>query len=367
MPLKDTSYSFRKSIEIFEDYLIVFLSDIRCMSSTDLIQKRLLKRKHYVYAAFLAVISSFPILRMNIPIQDILRAIIAKIAEIVSIKSLDNINDLLHTKEQAVKSLEIQLEAFTSDSFSLQDRRDEIGRAENSMYQLAYFTNQLVSKTTNREGPAFDLYLKDFFRFIKGQTLSMNQKLKKKSIVNIREFLKDVNEKGVGRIWVAVDFCFLNSFWYLDKEDFQTINHIKRGLDLIFKGCNIYDDVCDFEVDFQEKILNSVIFLALDKGIIKKRDLSNDPKVLQSKLEKDGAMYSAFELGNLLFLNGLKELDKGKNYASKIDIDALKFGVYILRLFAMRKWFIKQFKPWHISKANSLKVSDNILEYEKYL
>lgn len=78
-------------------------------------------------------------------------------------------------------------------------------------------------------------------------------------------------------------------------------------------------------------------------------------------------MYSAFELGNLLFLNGLKELDKGKNYASKIDIDALKYGVYILRLFAMRKWFIKQFKPWLISKANSLNVSDNILEYEKYL
>ncbi len=337
------------------------------MSSTELIERRLMKRKHYVYAAYLGVISSLPILRENIPLSEIIKAVIAKIAAIVSIKSLDNVNDVFHSYKQAVKSLEIQLKAFTSNSFKLKEGHDDIKRAENSMYQLAYFTNQIVSKATNREGPAFKEYKEDFNKFIMGQTASMKQKFRKDSIVDIRDYLRDVNEKAVGRIWVDVDFCFFNSYWYLDSEDFKTIYHLKKGLDLIFKGCNIYDDVCDLEIDLQDNIWNSVIYLALDNNLIKTCELSDNPRILYSKVDKREGLISSIELGNLLLLNGLEEIEKAKHYASKIDIDALKYGINILRLFALRKWLIKQYVPRQFHKLYSLQVSEKIMEYEQYI
>ncbi len=367
MPMKETMNTLKKSIDIFEDCLVTFLSDVRCMSATELLERRLMKKKHYVYAAYLAVISSFPILRENIPSREILKAMIAKIAELASIKSLDNMNDLLHTREQAAKSLRTHLKAFTSDSFKLKERRDDIGRAENSMYQLAYLTNQLVSRATNREGVGFKIYLEDFERYVKGQIYSMKQKTKNGGILDIREFLGKVNEKAVGRVWVAVDFCFLNSFWYLYAEDLKTITQVRKAADLIFKGCNIYDDVADLETDLQDKIWNSVIFLALDKGIIEKNDLDDDPETLKYKLDKGKAMRLAIELGDLIFLNGIRKLEEAEDYASRIDVDALKFSAHIIRLFAMRKWLIRQNISWQLLESFSSNVSDDIMEYAKYI
>lgn len=367
MPYKETNKLFKKSITIFEDYLIAFLSDKRCMSSNELAKKRLMKRKHYIYGAYLGVLSSFPILHGNIPPQDLLKAITAKIAEIVSIKTLDNVNDSLHTCKQAAKSLEIQHKAFTSDSFDLQERYDYIGRVENSTYQLANFTNQLVSRATNRTGPAFRLYLDDIDRYIKGQTSSMNQRLNSGDFIDFHTFLIKANEKAVGRIWAAVDFCFLNSLWYLDTEDLKTIAHVKKAVDLIFKGCNVYDDIADLEIDLQHRILNSVIFLALDNGLCEKHDLYEHPIKLKAKLEREGAIYSALELGNLIFSMGLEELKKAKSYASRIDIDGLEFSCYVLRLFALRKWLMKQYKSVQLFKTFSLDISDEIMEYAKYV
>ena len=367
MPSKETIRVLRKSVSVFEDYLIAFLGDARCMTSTELLERRLMKRKHYTYAAYLAVISSFPILRGNIPSQDLIKAIVAKIAEIVSIKTLDNVNDALHTHEQALRSLRMQLGAFTSPSFNLQERHDDIGRAENSTYQLALFTNQLVSRATDRRGPAFRLYLEDFGRYVKGQTSSMDQKLGGKKIINIRDFLIRVNEKAVGRIWLAVDFCFLNSFWYLDAEDLKAIDHVRTAADLIFKGCNIYDDIADLETDLQNKILNSIVLLALDNGLCEERDLARDPITLKTKLEGEGALYLALELGDLIFSMGLKELEEARDYASRIDIDGLEYGTRILRLFAMRKWLTRQHNPARLFKPLSLQVSEAITDYAKYV
>ena len=366
-PFWETTRTLKKSIEVFEDSLKVLLSDAKCMSSRELLERRLMKRKHYVYGAYLGVLSSFPILRGNIPSGEILKAVTAKVAEIVSIKSLDNVNDVMHTREQALNSLRKQHKAFTSNDFQLEERFDDLGRIENSMYQLAWFTNRLVSDATGRRGPAFQIYLEDFDRYIKGQMSSMNQKTGSNVKVDIREFLAKVNEKGVGRVWVSVDFCFLNAFNPLGGEDMKAINLVREAIDLIFKGCNVYDDVADLETDLKEGILNSVIFLALDRGICDERDLNDDPSSLKAKLEERDGLYSAIQLGDLMFLEGLEKLERAREYSSLIDLEGLKFSAYILRIFAMRKWLERQRNPILLARVISPKVSEEIVEYAKYM
>lgn len=366
-PFWETTRTLKKSIEVFEDSLKVLLSDAKCMSSRELLERRLMKRKHYVYGAYLGVLSSFPILRGNIPSGEILKAVTAKVAEIVSIKSLDNVNDVMHTREQALNSLRKQHKAFTSNDFQLEERFNDLDRIENSMYQLAWFTNRLVSDATGRRGPAFRIYLEDFDRYIKGQMSSMNQKTGSNVKVDIREFLAEVNEKGVGRVWVSVDFCFLNAFNPLGGEDMKAINLVREAIDLIFKGCNVYDDVADLETDLKEGILNSVIFLALDRGICDERDLNDDPSSLKARLEERDGLYSAIQLGDLMFLEGLEKLERAKEYSSLIDLEGLKFSAYILRIFAMRKWLERQRNPILLARVISPKVSEEIVEYAKYM
>ena len=366
LPKNESIRLFKKSIRIFEDYMIFSFSRQRCMSLDELFRLKLMKRKHYYYAAYLGVLSSLPILWGNIPNREIIKSIIAKIAEISSIKILDNINDTLHENEQVVKSLKMQLKAFTSPFFSLPRRDDDIGRSENSTYQLANFTNEMVSRATSREGPAYEFYLRDLRRYIQGQMYSINQKMNK-DLIDIHDFLKKANEKAVGRVWITADFCFLNSFWYLDKDDLASIQLIREAMDSIFKGCNIYDDIDDIWSDVHNHIINSVIYLALDQGQCEKKDIYNDPKDLIVKLEKEGAFYLALELGDLMFQKGLRLLDKAREYPNRIDIDALKFGTYILRIFSMRKWLARHKRPRQFFKPFSLKISDRILEYSKYV
>ncbi|MEM2122762.1 MAG: hypothetical protein QXE79_03910 [Candidatus Bathyarchaeia archaeon] len=367
MPFKEAMKTLTGSITLFEDALKLLLCDARCMNARELINRRLMKRKHYVYGAYLGVLSSFPVLRGNIPLSGVLSAVTAKVAEIVSIKSLDNVNDALHTRDRALRSLMRQHLAFTSESFQLEDGFDEIARIENSMYQLAWFTNRLVSAATGRIGPAFQIYLEDFQRYIKGQMNSMKQKAGGDVKVDIGEFLSKVNEKGVGRVWVSVDFCFLDAFKTLDGGELKAVNLVREAIDLIFKGCNIYDDVADLEADLKEGILNSVVYLALDKGLCDEDDLEGETSSLKTKLERGGSPYLAVQLGDLLFLEGLRRLESAGEYTSLIDLEGLKFCAYILRLFAMRKWLEKQRNPLLLLKAASPRVSESIAEYSKYI
>ena len=198
---------------------------------------------------------------------------------------------------------------------------------------------------------------------IKSEALSA----KERDLIDIHDFLKKANEKAVGRVCITADFCFLNSFWYLDKDDLASIQLIREAMDSIFKGCNIYDDIADIWSDVHNHIINSVIYLALDQGQCEKKDIYNDPKDLIVKLEKEGTFYLALELGDLMFQKGLRLLDKAREYPNRIDIDALKFGTYILRIFSMRKWLARHKRPRQFFKPFSLKISDRILEYSKYV
>ncbi len=72
-------------------------------------------------------------------------------------------------------------------------------------------------------------------------------------------------------------------------------------------------------------------------------------------------------MGDLIFLNGIRKLEEAEDYASRIDVDALKFSAHIIRLFAMRKWLIRQNISWQLLESFSSNVSDDIMEYAKYI
>ena len=72
----------------------------------------------------------------------------------------------------------------------------------------------------------------------------------------------------------------------MNDKNMETIYNIRRAVDYFFKGCNIYDDVADLKEDLSLDITNSVVLLALDRGLIKEKDLENDKKILIEKLKK---------------------------------------------------------------------------------
>ncbi|MCX8182187.1 MAG: hypothetical protein N3D12_03610 [Candidatus Methanomethyliaceae archaeon] len=346
----------RETVSRFEEMLYEISKDSRCMHIRELNKKRLLKRKHYVYATYLAVLSSVPILR-DVPKEVLLDTLVAKVAMITSIKTLDNINDLWHTDEEAKSSLNRQLNIFLGREKSFREDDTEVGMAENFTYRLAEITYDVLKRRTNSKGRMFQKYLQDFEKYIKGQTDSMLQK--KAESLDIRKFLKEVNEKGVGNVWIDIDFCILEGLMNLSEDELKSMELIGKCIDLVFKGCNVYDDVADLEEDLKSGIYNSVVYLAMDKGW---HYMEKDRLKLLNK-----AKIEAVRLGDLLFLKGLRHLEEAKRLTKIIDTEGIKYGLKILRIFSMRKWLTRVKNPLTIASAVMVKVTPSVTVYSEYI
>ncbi|MEM2896796.1 MAG: hypothetical protein QXG01_04385, partial [Candidatus Bathyarchaeia archaeon] len=338
-----TINAIKSTIQKFEEKLKNELREPFFANFLSLTDRRLLKKKHYMYGAYLAAISSFPILGKACKDSSILNSMFAKTSAITSIKVLDNINDRLHDEPQAVKSLNKHLESFISNEFQFNNPKGSIEKFENSCFMMARWAYELVQEGLNTNSPTLQMYKEDFERYINGQIRSMDQKKTEgETELSIDKYLRQVNEKGVGRIWLDVDFCFLEKdLITLSNSELEAIENVRIAADYFFKGCNIYDDIADLNEDILLGILNSVAFLALDRGYISKRDLEK-PNKLIVRLKSNIVLREAVKLGDLIFLKGIEHLFKAKELAELIDIDALIFGVRVLRAFSMRKWFIKE-------------------------
>ena len=62
MRVRKTAPALMRSINLFQALASRTLRKTECLSLDELIANRILKRKHYNYGAYLAVVSSFPIL-----------------------------------------------------------------------------------------------------------------------------------------------------------------------------------------------------------------------------------------------------------------------------------------------------------------
>lgn len=345
------STKFPKSINLikhttsyFENQLETRLCDTQYLASKDLLSSRLLKRKHYNYGAYLAALTSLPILSNSAQNKDILSSMIAKTSAISSIKILDNIHDKLVDKKDAVKSQRKHLKAFTNDKYYIENNLGFIAKAENSCMNMARWTFEAVKKGLNDDSESLRIYRKDFADYIEGQIRSMDEKSNRtRNLPTIQEYIKKVNEKSVGKIWVDIDFCFLEkALGQLDKNNLQNILLIREAADHFFKGCNLYDDIADLEEDLNLGIYNSVPLLALDRGKINHSDLNIGKTKLMEMLKRKGSIDEALQLADLIFLKGFEPLNKAKELNDVADIDALMFGAKILRMFAIRKWAFHQ-------------------------
>ncbi|MBS7631965.1 hypothetical protein KEJ47_10485, partial [Candidatus Bathyarchaeota archaeon] len=156
-----------------------------------------------------------------------------------------------------------------------------------------------------------------------------------------------------------IDFLVLEGLMNLSENELKSLELIGKCIDLVFKGCNVYDDVADLEEDLSSGIFNSVVYLAMDKGW--HHTENGRLKVLNK------AKIEAVRLGDLLFLRGLNYLQKAKNLTKIIDTEGVEYGLKILRIFSMRKWLTRVSNPLTIASALMVKVTPSVMVYSEYI
>ena len=362
------------AIEDFEQRL-ASLDKSYCLTSEELGFNGILKKKHYHYGAYLSALTSVPMLSPSADYAQALYSMVAKTSAITSIKVLDNINDRFLSKQEAVESQRKHLRAFTEELFDLDYEASPRARAENSCMRMARWTFELARRGLRRNSEMRRIYRRDFEDFIDGQTRSVDEKAyDSKPITSIQDYIQRINEKSVGKIWVDIDFCFLEkSQGRLEPNELNAVLCIRKAADYFFKGCNIYDDAADLEEDLKHGIFNSVPLLALDTGKIDELDLNRDKIELLRILRQCDAVNDAVHLGDLIFLQGFRPLIEAKRLSELMDVDAIIFGAKILRGFAIRKWFIHERSLDSLSKIvvsfgneKMYKISEQIASYAKY-
>lgn len=361
----------KDAIEKFEGKLNQLSKIPNCLDIDALKSCGLIKRKHYVYGAYLATISSHPILYWT---EETTASILAKTSAITSIKAFDNLNDHWQDKDRALASLLTYLEAFTKDFFCLHEGEELISRAENSIYAMARWTHHALADV-DPSSLTFKLYVEDFARLINGQINSLKQRADTRGDgeISIYRYLKEINEKGVGCIWLDIDFCFYErALAHLDSSEEEAINQIRRAMDYTFKACNLYDDVADLRNDLQSGIVNSVALLASDLGYCSIEELGEGREPM-NKLMGSGALRDSICLADLIFLKGMKHLYKAR-CSNHIDVDALIFATQLLRTFSMRKWVLEEKSLFSFKTAlrsfqelDSYAIPDHIRRYENYI
>lgn len=337
----DVLKTVKQNIECFE-YKLNKIVEHPYMGADILRRYSLLKNKYYIYAAFLAAISSYPILYRATDQDTIRKSIFSKTAMVTSIKLLDNINDSHHTFEEAVKSQQRYLQALTSGEFNFcleSDKMEWVHRAENTAHLIATWAYDSMADCS--ESLTFKMFVEDVDEYIEGQIASFYQKRDKYLIeqMTLADFLNKVSSKCFGKPWIDIDFCFYERTLHsIDNREVISLRLINKSLDMIFKSLLFYDDITDLNEDVENGIINTTMMLGLDSEKIIAKDLDKGNSYLIKKLEKEGVIEDAMNVGNMLYLGGIDYLKEAKMYTSKIDIDALIFCSRVLRMFLLRKF-----------------------------
>lgn len=343
----ETIGRIRDALRVLYTNLATIDGEPRCLSISDLERAGLYKRKYDVYGAYLAAISSIPILHKVSSAPSIVSSISAKVAAVTGIKVIDNINDRIHDFGQAVKSQLKYEQALTQENFSL-DELDEdnswLSRAENSTHMMARCTYRTLAKSAYNSSEMFDLFRRDVSEYVNGQIRSFYQRSRKFKDANIDlpEYLRAISTKGFGKLWIDVDFCFYEEgVGELDEDQRRTLDYINKSLGLLFKSLCIYDDVTDLREDLRDGTISSVMILGMEQGKYSKDELYDDyregPNFLARKLEEHGIVQDTIHLGDLAFLKAIDWLLSAKEHSEDVDVDALIYCARVLRLFLLRK------------------------------
>jgi len=293
-----------------------------CLEYDALLEREYMKEKHWLYAILMAVMESLPLLYSMCTREEILQAVLAKTYLGTSSKLLDNLNDEIHTVEEALDSLENYLNALVYGTYKKKDTTP-VEMAETSACEMASWIYQCL----NYDAPAFTLYKEDCCKLVEGQISSLEHK--STEWPSLKDYTDYIAEKSIGDVWVDIDLCRVD---FLDED----LLVLKRGNEYIFKSSLVYDDVQDLTEDIETKSVNSVLVRALERGVITPEDLEErEPAELVKILEETGIVDDIICLADAFFLKGVYTFLEME--ASRVDMKGLLQSFRLVRLFNLRK------------------------------
>jgi hypothetical protein len=256
----------------------------------------------------------------------------AKAASVVGIKALDNINNALHTKEQAIRSLYRYQSALLDEDYTLNPGSDRTSLAENSTLIITRVAYDTLSR--RRAPTCWRLFREDAIRLVDGQVDSFDQKWDENvQHLDISAYLDKIIEKSIGGIWIDTDLCIYED---CAGRPFGEINPLRMGADYLYKSCLLYDDVTDLYDDLRDKIINSPVILAMERGSLTLDKLtSSQPPEIYRLLLREGVLKEILKMGDTYFKEALRYFER----LSDPDMDkaGFLFSAYIMRVFLLRK------------------------------
>lgn len=295
-----------------------------CLTYDLLLKRAYLKEKHWVYAILMAAMESLPVLYKQCANQEILQSILAKTYLGASSKLLDNLNDEIHTVDEALDSLENYLHALIHGVYR-KKTDTPVQMAESSACEIATWIYQSLYGS-----PVFNTYVADCRTLVDGQISSLEHK--NTAWPSLTDYVQDIAEKSIGDVWIDIDLCQFdelnNDLWLLKKSN-----------EYIFKSSLLYDDVQDLQEDIETKSVNSVVILALERGAISYEDLDiMNPAELAEVLRRSDSADDIIYLADTFFLKGIYAFMDIETPA--IDKKGLLQSFYLVRLFNFRKLLV---------------------------
>jgi hypothetical protein len=293
-----------------------------CLPYKRLLRESYLKEKHWVYAVFMAVMESLPMLHQKCTTDEIFTSVLGKTYLGASSKLLDNLNDEIHTVDQALSSLENYLTALTCGHYQVRED-SKVSRAESSACEMASW----IYDTVNCDSPAVNWYIEDCIKLVKGQIASLNHK--RNAWPSLAEYVSAITEKSIGDVWIDIDLCQVDE---LDSD----LHLLKKSNEYIFKSSLLYDDVQDLTEDIETASINSVLLLALERKILSEEDIENlNPDQMKTLLYETGIVDDIIHLADAFFLKGIYAFLDIET--TTIDKKGLLYSFQLVRLFNFRK------------------------------
>ncbi|MCS7136097.1 MAG: hypothetical protein RMJ14_00655 [Nitrososphaerota archaeon] len=383
--LRRAATMLRKVIVTYETILRGLSKKPYCLSYQEIVNYGFMKKKHWMYAAYMSLISSLPLLYKLCKEDDILRAIIAKTSFGAGVKLLDNLNDYCHSVEDAIYSLKNLLSAYISGLYEpkVNGNNKIISMAENSALDMSTWIYKILDalRLKNKIGLTFDWYVNDSKKLIMGQIESLLHKKEHNETLTMKRYIEKIIEKSIGDVWIDIDLCFMESAMedHLTNKLINSLILLKSGISMVFKATILYDDIVDIYEDVRSNSINSMLLLSIERGLIKQNALKYiNLKELVSFLISSGILRDIVKLGDVIHITGIelirKSIDKGLE--DIIDENAIIDFCNVMRLFVVRKFLIREKDvplAWHFVKfpKNNIELPDDLEEvwknYQKHL
>jgi len=347
--VKNTAPALSNLLRVYEGMLRTLSSRPFCLDYERLLGLGYMKRKHWVYAAYISLISSLPVLHKISSSSKVMRSAIAKTSFGTSVKLLDNLNDNVHDLDAALASLRNLLSAYTTGVYepNLDCEYESVAKAENSALEIGAWIYRMLSMGGSGPNRMFELYVKDVRKLIMGQVDSLSHKDEKRDgPPTMADYMQYVLEKNIGDVWFDIDLCFFEKgLGSLTPDDVRSLMLVKQGVSLVFKAAGMYDDVVDAYEDIMSNSINSTILLAIERGLLPYDSLRRvKPAETFRTLSKLGIFDDIIKLGDAMHVTGLSMIRSGLKgrIGQLVDGDALLSVCNFIRLFSIRKYLIRE-------------------------